>query len=393
MNRNTNQKPGKNLKLIIILFYLITCYHSVWAQFSVKILNEDFSSNAMRWDTRKDSSSEMEIKDGKYLLKNKLDGSALSTTIDMPHLQTENFRIIATISKNKGIDNNGFGLVWGAKDMNNDFEFVISSNGYFKILKWENGQKEDIIDWTYQSAINKWDFSRNELKIECTSKIIRFYINGTYVSAAKYIKPLGQRIGFILNETMEIEADEIIAENFIKNFNEDAKTGLPNIQIAKVELIGNETFNILKVGEKANLNIELSNTGTDTAKDLILSILTKDSTNGLIYNQLSMIDEIKPGETKQVKIPIEAGENTLEQNVTLNLNLKTVDKTIIDTDSYYFETKVPVSSYKPDTNIPNDNPYNYKPGHQKDDYDNCTNGCLSTGIATVVTAILMAIFE
>jgi hypothetical protein len=393
MIRKTNLKTGKKLKIIIILFYLITCFNNMWAQFSVKILNEDFSSNAMRWETRKDSSSEMEIKDGKYLLKNKLDGTALSSTIDMPNLQPENFRIIATISKNKGIDNNGFGLVWGAKDMNNDFEFVISSNGYFKILKWENGQKEDIIDWTYHSAINKWDFSRNELKIECTSEIMRFYINGTYVAATKYFKPVGQKIGFILNETMEIEAYNIIAENFTKNISEETKTGIPTIQIAKVELSGNETFNVVKVGEKANLNIELSNTGVDTAKDLILSILTKDSTNGLTYNQTSMIDEIKPGETKQVTVPIEVDENTLEQNVTLNLELTTVNKTTIDTDNFYFETKVPVSSNKPDNNTSNSNPYNYKPGYQKDDYDNCTNGCISTGVATLVTAILMAIFE
>ena len=106
-----------------------------------------------------------------------------------------------------------------------------------------------------------------------------------------------------------------------------------------------------------------------------------------------MIDEIKPGETKQVKLPIEADENTLEQNITLKLDLTSVNKTIIDTDKFYFETKVPVSSYKPDNNTSNSNPYNYKPGHQKNDYDNCTNGCISTGIATLVTAILMAIFE
>jgi hypothetical protein len=383
----------KDIKRLLIILYLFISSEIVWGQFSVKVLDENFNSNAQRWETRKDSSSEMQIAEGKYLLKNKTDGVALSSSIDVPHLQSENFRLTASITMIKGIENNGFGILWGATDLNNDFEFVVSSNGFFKVIKWEKGIKEDMIGWTYQTAINKWNLARNELKIECTNSIIRFYINGTYVAATKYYKPFGQKVGFVLNETMEVAIDGIIAENFTANINENITTGIPSIQISKVELLGVENFNVLKVGEKAHLNIELSNNGNIIGNDLILSVLTQDTINGLLYNQFSMIDKIEASGSKQITIPVEADETVSERNINLKLELLTIAKKSIDTDNLFIDIKKPASYYNSEGYDNNTNQVESPNTNPNDEIRDCTSTCIGTGVATLITALIMAIFE
>ena len=104
-------------------------------QFSVKIVNENFNSNMMHWDIHKDENSEMAIQNGKYMLSCLKEGTAITSSIEVPHLQSKNYSITASFLKLKGIDDNGYGLVWGSMDANNEFEFVISGNGQFKIIQ------------------------------------------------------------------------------------------------------------------------------------------------------------------------------------------------------------------------------------------------------------------
>jgi hypothetical protein len=351
----------------------------------------------MLWEIKDDSTAEMKISDGKYLLKNKIDGVALWTTIDAPHLQSENFKLTASLSKTKGIDNNGFGIVWGAKDMNNDCEFVISSNGFFKVLKWKDGIKEDITDWTYSSAINKWDSVKNELKIDCTEKTTHFYINNTHVFATKYIETSGLKTGFIVNETMNVEIDEFIVENYSVNSIKEVTDSIQNIQISKVELSGNETYNTLKYGEKATLSIELLNSGTAIGTDLVLNISETNNSNSLIFNQIIMVDSIKPGETKQVKTQIESTESALDQNITIKLSLSNIDKKVLVTDNFNFATKKPEINANQNYYNPNDNYDNSFPdsnsNSSNDEFDNCMSTCISAGIITLFSALFDAIFD
>jgi hypothetical protein len=381
-----------HLKYMILIFYTIARSGLVLGQFSVKVMDENFNSNARRWDIRKDSSSEMSMNGGQYLLRNKIDGVALSSSIDIPQLQSENFRISAVFSMIKGIENNGFGILWGATDLNNEYEFMISANGFFKVSKWENGNKEDIIGWTYHSAINKWELSRNELKIECNTEIIRFYINDNYVAATKYYKPFGQKIGFILNETMEVSIDEIIAENLTRSFSETSIDKAPSIRINKFELLGVDSVNVIRTGEKAYLNIDLTNIGTASANDLIVSILAQGGSNGLLYNQFSMIDKLDIGGTKQITIPIEADENIPEQNMKLKIELSTIDKKIINTDSLSINIRKTAIVYHPDED--NSITKDYMPKENSNDMvSDCTSTCISAGVVTLITAIISAIFK
>jgi hypothetical protein len=166
------------------------------------------------------------------------------------------------------------------------------------------------------------------------------------------------------------------------------------IQISKVELSGVESYNVLKVGEKALLNVELTNTSENACNDLILSVITQDAANGLWYNQLSMIDKIEKNGSKQISIPVEADETVSEQNINMKIELSTINKKIIDTDNIFFDIKKPVITANSSEETNNSDPGGYNSGSgSSNEMDSCTNTCISTGLATLITAIIVAIFE
>jgi hypothetical protein len=212
------------------------------------------------------------------------------------------------------------------------------------------------------------------------------------VAATKYYKPFGQKIGFVLNETMEVSIDGINAENLTKSLSDNSQKNIPSIQISKLELRGGENVNVLKNGEEAYLNFELTNTGNFMANDLKVSIIAQEASNGLLFNQFSMIDKLDKSETKQIAIPIEADQNIAEQNMNLKIELSTIDKGILDADTLTFNIKKTNVEYVPDENnfTTDSNSPNAK---SNDTMSDCTSTCISAGVVTIITAIISALFE
>jgi len=391
--------PFNKTFIILVLIFTVTAVHS-FAQFSVKILNESFNSNAMRWDIRNDEYAEMDIQLGKYTILNKTDGTAITSTIESPHIQYDGFHIKAKISKIKGIENNGFGLVWGSADASNEFEFVISANGYFKIVKWEQGQKKDLIEWTYQTAINKWDFNTNELMIESDGIYYRYYINDTYVALTNYSRPFGNRLGFVLNENIEVEIDEFIIENVTKSvFTEQVSSSFQDVKFGKIEFESLKHGNVLYYNDTARLNIELIKSGNTAIKDLMLIIKTDQNENNILFNSLHIIELDKKSTNKFVSVELVTDESVKSQSINFTIQIKTPENELIDVENMHVQA-VGISSYTNDyTN------YSYKPDNQNNNQGNnsnqgsqvyqnstgCAKSCVWSGLISVLIGVILTI--
>jgi hypothetical protein len=376
--------------MVLLHFTIIGIAHG---QFSVKILNENFDSNAFRWEIIQDEYSEMSISDGKYTLNNKSEGMAITSTIESPHLQDENYRISAKLSKMKGIDNNGFGLVWGSVDANNQFEYVISANGHFKILKWENGEKTDLIEWTYHSGIKKWDMSNNSLAVENSGGLFRFYINDIYVAMLPAQKSSGKKLGFVLNENMLVEVDEIIVENLMPSIDQPVQTN-DKLVISSFRLSGNNPGNTVYNNQPETFEIILKNQAETPAKDLSLILLPSKSADVFIYNQLTMIDIIEPGMEKKISIDLQVIENDSIENIEFIAKLQNMQGILLDTGSISIAIKSNPVAYNPysqqtDENTGYYNPYSESQGD--DDIESCTTGCISSGLISIITALILAL--
>jgi hypothetical protein len=383
--------------LIIFLIFFIFLTEVLSGQFSVKILNENFNSNAMLWDIKSDEYSDMDIRYGKYTIVNKSEGTAITSTIESPHIQYDSFRIKSKLSKIKGLENNGFGLVWGSADANNEFEFVISANGFFKIVKWEQGQKEDLVGWTYQSAIQKWDFSNNELKIESDGVYYRFYINDTYVAVVQYTRPFGNRLGFVINENIEIEIDEIIVENIGKSaFSEKVNANNYDLQISSVDLECSKPGNVLYYNDTALLKIEIANNTNILVKDLMLTFETAQSTNNLIFNPQVMISSVIPNDKSFVIVEIIADENIKSQEINLKISLKNALKNEIDSKTTDIQV-IGVSNYSNNYYKPeSQNSYNSENDIKQNNNTmqntaGCAKGCVWSGILSVLLGLILTL--
>lgn len=380
----------------LLVFFLLIIALKAYGQFSVKIINENFNSNMLRWDIKNTELSEMELSNGKYTISCKKEGTAITSVIEAPHLQFTNYRISASLSKLKGIDDNGFGLVWGSKDENNELEFVISGNGQFKIMKWEEGMKTDIVGWTYSMAINKWDFSKNDLMIESSENLLRFYINGTYVAASKDLAHLGNKIGFVLNEVMQVQVENLVVENLTETIAQNYGDA-NNLLIKNISYSGAKV-NEISYNETGYFNIELSNSSTAPIKDIAITIKAPDESVGLEFNTLTMVDEIAGNGTKTINIKLVANEEVITQNNNFYIQLNTYDGKIIDSrninirsvglGSYYSNN----NNYQKNTTNNTTKNQNYEnKKYNNNSSDACTKGCSGIGLLSLITALIIAI--
>ncbi|MFN8258731.1 MAG: hypothetical protein U0W24_23790 [Bacteroidales bacterium] len=390
------------MKVIICISFILLSNVLAVGQLSVKILNENFNSNMMRWQIQQNDNSTMAIQDGKYNIAGLKEGTAITSTIEIPNIQPSEYKVTASLMKIKGIDDNGFGIIWGGVDPNTEFEFVISGNGQFKVIQWDQGNKTDLVPWTYSTTINKWDFSKNLLSIIEYNSIFKFYINETYVAAVKSTSTPGNRVGFVVNENIQIEADFIIVENLTRNILEknensfNAELVLPDLNKMGAQLE-------LKYNESVNFNVEIKNNGGTVIKDLILRTEIDGQILGIEYNPITMIDKLDPYESKTFNLRLTAGEEIRSQNLNVNFYLENINRDKLDfkylnlnmvgVERQYTnqENEIKIPDYSENQN-PSNNPNSNNPGtNTNNSSDGCTKGCTVAGVVGLIVSIILAI--
>ncbi len=76
-----------------------------------------------------------------------------------------------------GVNNYGFGLLWGRTDCDNEYTILISSNGHFMITKDVDGTTSELYKWTKTDAVNQGNGASNNLAIVQFEASVYFYIN------------------------------------------------------------------------------------------------------------------------------------------------------------------------------------------------------------------------
>ena len=171
------------------------------------IFYDSFSSNANNWSVSNKTNVSFSISNGYYYLSHKRDEKGYTSTRTIVIDQNRDFRIEAKFIKVSGIQNNGYGLIWGRKDSNNEFEFFISGDGYFQVKKWQNGKGISIKPWHKSAVINQGNGAINRLKIVKKNNYYTFYINDNNVYSTSFEPFFGDRVGFIVYKRQKIAVD------------------------------------------------------------------------------------------------------------------------------------------------------------------------------------------
>lgn len=167
------------------------------------VLFEGFNNNSNSWLELDNDENSLKIINGDYVINRKIESGGYSSTIKKYINTSRDFRITAQIKKISGVNNNGFGIVFGRKDSGNQNQFFITSNGSFIINKTVNDKRTYVKNWTKSSAIKKGNGKYNYLKIQKKGNIVRYYINNELVHSSYNAKFYGDRVGFIVYDKIK----------------------------------------------------------------------------------------------------------------------------------------------------------------------------------------------
>jgi S1-C subfamily serine protease/antitoxin component YwqK of YwqJK toxin-antitoxin module len=177
------------------------------------VYNENFSINSDRWIFKDKSTSSIINKNNELeliLYENEL----VSRFNYIPLEQTLNYSIESVIQKKEGVGTEGYGLVFGFKDWDNYYVFVISEAGTFSIFGKFEGLSVKIAEWKQSTMINK-NNQRNLLKIMKLDNTFIFSINGNIVLRTESKELRGNYFGIISNGKGKYILENIMIKEFI----------------------------------------------------------------------------------------------------------------------------------------------------------------------------------
>ena len=172
------------------------------------ILAERFNNNYFGWYEGSNEKMEAAVSDGFLNFEHKRESGYWCAYTAVPLQEEKDFQIQASIKQISGVDKHGYGLLWGTLNADNNFSFIISSNGSFRIAQYVNAKFSALKDWTKSEWIKPMN-QVNVLSIVRKGGNLSFLINQQEVYSCGWMKFMGTKIGFMVNEMMKIAVDEI----------------------------------------------------------------------------------------------------------------------------------------------------------------------------------------
>jgi len=171
-------------------------------------LYDHFYDNKNNWSLTNDADVELSIHDGVYTMDNKTDGvycawnsADLGTFFDNYSLETQ-------IKHQGGVNDWGYGLTFGLKDMDNRFVFFVSADGSAKIAKRQNGNWIDIMKWTQFDAIGRGD-QTNHLEVRKINGVWTFYVNDQLIYSGPAQSFFGNKFGLYAEHRQKVSMNDI----------------------------------------------------------------------------------------------------------------------------------------------------------------------------------------
>ncbi|MCP3923558.1 MAG: hypothetical protein GY714_13345 [Desulfobacterales bacterium] len=172
------------------------------------VFNENFNNNNNKWPEKDNETVSLRVNTGDYLFSHNKNNSSWLTWIKIKVDQTKDFLIESEMVKSKGINNNGFGIVFGLKDARNCFFYQISGNGHYRLYKSYQGNYFQIIPWSKSPFINK-NNKKNKLSLKKVKDDLNLYINGNFINKIKYEKFMGNGFGFRIDMQQEVRIENL----------------------------------------------------------------------------------------------------------------------------------------------------------------------------------------
>lgn len=241
--------------------------------------SESFSANNNGWTIDDNQYINFNIYNGKYYLEHKLEKGGYSSTFARSIDTQKDFEIVTKIDKISGVTGTSYGLVWG-RSSGNSFRFLITANGYYKVVRTVDGKEQKIISWIKTPYVKKGNGSSNTLKVKKRNNRYTFYINDNYVNEADFEPFYGDYIGYVLYNKQKIAIDYLdVKYNSINSTKKIVANKTLNVPL-RDDFLSNKNNWIL--GSNSNYSAKITNGKF---------ILEKKNKGGLFFkNQIEIND-------------------------------------------------------------------------------------------------------
>ncbi|MDH5561287.1 MAG: hypothetical protein OEY59_10600 [Deltaproteobacteria bacterium] len=178
------------------------------------IFHDDFIDNRNKWMVKNEISSTYELSQGYYLFEYKKSKDSWATWNSVKLANSDDFIIVAKITKLSGIQNYGFGIIFG--DGKGDrYDFVISANGYYNLWERKNNKIHYITNWQKSKLVNQGNGGENTLAVFRQGKSLYLYINDVKVDEVAFNRLKGKNIGFYIENKQKIKIDYLKVYKYV----------------------------------------------------------------------------------------------------------------------------------------------------------------------------------
>jgi S1-C subfamily serine protease len=177
------------------------------------VYNENFVMNKERWEINGELYSS-QINNKNQLEFELFNNKPIIRTNYITLEQTNDYSIESILQRKSGRGYEGYGIIFGFKDWNNYYQFLISEYGSYVISGQFEGVNIKIADWTKSTAINTGN-QRNKLKVMKFDDEFIFSINGYIVERPKSQDLRGNNVGIIASGEGKYVLENIIVKEFL----------------------------------------------------------------------------------------------------------------------------------------------------------------------------------
>ncbi len=179
---------------------------------TVVLFSDDFSNPNKNWDQISDSSGSTEYYNDAYRIT--VNASNYSAWANPGNESFVDTRVEVDALKNAGPDDNEFGIICRYMDANQFYYAVVSSDGYYGIMKMSSSGSQPIGgESMLESERISQGAASNHIRFDCVGSTLTLYVNGFPLDQQNDTEYITGNIG-LLAGTFATSGTDILFDNF-----------------------------------------------------------------------------------------------------------------------------------------------------------------------------------
>jgi hypothetical protein len=205
-----------NYRIAVVLLVLalasLACLTTTPHQSGDVLFSDDFSRTNSGWDKYSDSRFLTDYLDGTYRIQ--VNDTSSYAWANPGNRSFTDVRIEVDATKAGGPDDNDFGVICRTKDINHFYFGIITSDGYYGIIKM-NGENSSLLgrDNLETSSLINQGAATNHIRFDCIGSTLTLYVNGTQIDQQTDGEYTEGNVGLIAG-TYDVSGTDIRFDNF-----------------------------------------------------------------------------------------------------------------------------------------------------------------------------------